>query len=105
MGRVAATTGLSLGEAARVVADVVAFYAESTNDYVRRRHSELQGDGMKNPEIFARLQTELVGRVVAPPPCRSGSCVASCTAERSKTCAESSDTSGVRTPPRSFSRD
>ncbi len=68
VGRVAATTGLSQGDAARVVADVVAFYAESTNDYVRRRHSELQRDGLKNPQIFARLQRELVGRVVAPPP-------------------------------------
>ena len=65
--RVAASTGLLPGEAARVVDDVVAFYRETTEEYVRRRHDHLQTYGMRNPEIFAQIGRELAGRVVAPP--------------------------------------
>jgi len=64
---VAATTGLSPAEAARVVQDVVAFLHEPVEDLVRRRHAELQSRGAKNPEIFARIAAELDGRVVAAP--------------------------------------
>ncbi len=67
VSRVAQSTGLSASEATRLIADVVAYYAESTEDYVRRRHTHLQSHGMKNQEIFAQLQAELARRVVAPP--------------------------------------
>lgn len=63
-----ATTGLTEPEAARVVADVVAFHAEPVEDYVRRRHAHLKTYGAKNPEIFARIAAELADRVVAAPP-------------------------------------
>jgi hypothetical protein len=62
-----ATTGLSESEAARVVDDVVAYLAEPVDDYVRRRHAELKTYGAKNAQIFARIATELAGRVVAAP--------------------------------------
>jgi hypothetical protein len=62
-----AGTGLSPAEARRVVEDVVAFYAEPVEDYVRRRHAELKTYGAKNVEIFARLAEELAERVVAAP--------------------------------------
>jgi hypothetical protein len=65
--RIAASTGLSPAEAARVVADVVAFHAEPVEDYVRRRHAHLKTYGMRNPEIFARIAEELADRVVAAP--------------------------------------
>ncbi|WP_121254120.1 hypothetical protein [Nocardioides ferulae] len=65
--RLVATTGLTPGEAARVVEDVVAFYAEPVEDYVRRRHAHLKTYGAKNDEIFARLVEELADRVVAAP--------------------------------------
>jgi hypothetical protein len=65
--RVAQSTGLSQSEAARVVADVVAYYAEPTEIFVRRRHGWLQAHGMRNPEIFAQITVELARRVVAPP--------------------------------------
>jgi hypothetical protein len=65
--RVAQSTGLSPGEAARVIADVVAYYTEPVDSYVRRRHARLQGYGMRNPEIFAQIRAELERRVVAPP--------------------------------------
>lgn len=67
VSRVAESTGLSPGEAARVVADVVAYFAEPTEEFVRRRHERLQAYGMRNPEIFAQIRAELSRRVVAPP--------------------------------------
>ncbi len=68
VGRIAASTGLSSGEAARVVEDVVAFHAETVDHYVRRRHAHLKTYGAKNDEIFARVAEELAHRVVAAPP-------------------------------------
>lgn len=65
--RIAASTGLSPAEAARVVEDVVAFHHEPVEDYVRRRHAHLKTYGARNDEIFARIAEELAGRVVAAP--------------------------------------
>ncbi len=65
--RVAASTGLSPGVAARVVEDVLAFYRLPAEQYVRRRHAELQAEGKKNPEIFPLIAAELRGRLVAAP--------------------------------------
>ncbi len=67
VSRIASSTGLRPAEAARVIDDVVAYYSESTEEYVRRRHDELQTYGMKNPKIFARISSELGERVVAAP--------------------------------------
>lgn len=64
---IVASTGLSAAEAARVVQDVLAFHAESVEDYVRRRHAELKTRGAKNAEIFALLTEELDQRVFAAP--------------------------------------
>lgn len=66
--RLAGSTGLSHGEAARVVADVLAWYREPVEDFVRRRHAHHQSRGKKNPQIFALIAEELAGRAVAPPP-------------------------------------
>jgi hypothetical protein len=65
--RVAASTGLTPPEAARVVEDVVAWYREPVEDYVRRRHAHHQLRGRRNPEIFALIARELADRVVAAP--------------------------------------
>jgi len=65
VARIAASTGLSAAEAARVVEDVATFYAEPVEEYVRRRHAHLKTYGAKNPEIFARIAEELADRVVA----------------------------------------
>ncbi len=66
--RVAESAGLSRHEARRVLGDVVAYFAEPVEVVVRRRHTELKRAGLKNPEIFAQITTELTGRVVAAPP-------------------------------------
>ena len=40
--QVSRTTGLSADEALRVVHDVLAYFDETTEEFVRRRHRELQ---------------------------------------------------------------
>ena len=65
--RVVTSTGLTPVEAARVIQDVLAFSAETVEDYVRRRHAELKTYGARNPEIFQRIATELPQRVLAAP--------------------------------------
>ncbi|GAA5105994.1 hypothetical protein GCM10023339_02460 [Alloalcanivorax gelatiniphagus] len=67
VAHVVATTSLTPGEAARVVEDVIAFHAQSVEDYVRQRHAHLKTYGVRNPEIFALIAEELRARVVAPP--------------------------------------
>ncbi|WP_214371107.1 hypothetical protein [Pseudonocardia sp. H11422] len=61
------STPLSAGEAARVVAEVLGYFAEPVEEFVRRRHTELQGRGLTNDRIFERLGAELATRRVAPP--------------------------------------
>jgi hypothetical protein len=56
------STRLSAGEAARVVDEVLAYLSELPEDYIRRRHAELQRDGKSNAEIFARLAREVAAR-------------------------------------------
>ena len=65
--RIAASTGLSAGEASRVVADVIGWYHEPVEAYFRRRHLPLQMYGKKNDEIFALIAAELAERPVAAP--------------------------------------
>ncbi len=67
VARLAASAGLSAGEAARVAADVLAWYREPVEAYVRRRHAHHQMHGKKNDEIFALIAAELAGRLVAAP--------------------------------------
>jgi hypothetical protein len=61
------STSLSPGEAARVVDEVLAFFGESTEAFVRRRHTELRARGVHNDRIFDRIGAELASRRVAPP--------------------------------------
>jgi len=61
------TTPLAPGEAARVVAEVLAYFSEPAEEYVRRRHGELQARCLTNEKIFARVAAELAARRVAAP--------------------------------------
>jgi hypothetical protein len=65
--RLAGSAGLTAAEAARVVQDVMAWYREPVEDYVRRRHAHHHLYGRRNPEIFELIAAELAGRVVAAP--------------------------------------
>jgi hypothetical protein len=61
------STPLRRGEAGRVILDVLAYFDESVEEFVRRRHRELQSRGLANAEIFERITAELPHRAVAPP--------------------------------------
>jgi hypothetical protein len=65
---VATSTGLPTPVAERVVADVVAYFSETTEEFVRRRHRELQARDRRNAEIWTQIGTELATRPVAPGP-------------------------------------
>lgn len=56
------TSSLSPQEARRVVGDVLAFLDETPEDFVRRRHLELQMEGLSNAVIFDRIALELEQR-------------------------------------------
>jgi uncharacterized protein YoaH (UPF0181 family) len=60
-------TGMSPGEAERLVADVLAHFTETTEDFVRRRHRELQRRGVRNAQSYAVIGRELAQRRVRPP--------------------------------------
>jgi hypothetical protein len=60
--RVAASTGLPEATAMRVVADVIAYFGETAEEYVRRRHGELRDRQRKNEEIWPQIAAELGGR-------------------------------------------
>jgi hypothetical protein len=61
------TCPLSPGEAAKVVADVLGYFSESADGYVRRRHRELKGRGLTNDLAFEQIATELPARRFAAP--------------------------------------
>jgi hypothetical protein len=60
-------SGISRGDAARLVSDVLAYFSETTEEFVRRRHREFQRDGVANSESFALIAQELAWRRVAGP--------------------------------------
>jgi hypothetical protein len=62
------TTQLPRTVLGRVVAEVVEHHREPVEEFVRRRHRELQANGMANPEIWVTVDRELATRVVGPPP-------------------------------------
>ena len=61
------TTLLSEAAAARVVEEVVAYFSEPAEAFIRRRHRELQAVRLANPQAFRRIAVELAGRPVAAP--------------------------------------
>ncbi|MBC2907821.1 hypothetical protein [Streptomyces cupreus] len=61
------STPLNRGEALRVIQDVLAYFDETTEEFVRRRHRELQAQGLVNAAIFERIGADLKYRAVAPP--------------------------------------
>ena len=56
---VAVSTGLPETTASRVVADIAAYFDETAEEFVRRRHGELQAKQRKNSEIWPQIAAEL----------------------------------------------
>jgi hypothetical protein len=59
---VAASTALDEATATRVVADVVAYFGQTVEDFVRQRHGELKDMNKRNDDIWPRLAAEVSGR-------------------------------------------
>jgi hypothetical protein len=54
-------------EAEQIVGEVLAYFNETVEAFVKRRHGELQKRGLANPEIFTEISGELRWwRVAAP---------------------------------------
>jgi polyhydroxyalkanoate synthesis regulator phasin len=59
---------LTLSQARRAVDEVIAYFSELPDDYVRRRHLEIkQEQSLANPVIFKRIEAELSQLVFAAP--------------------------------------
>ena len=59
---------LSSAEAEKIVAEVIAYFQETPEEFVRRRHRELKlGEGWSNERIFQVIEQELHGQVFAAP--------------------------------------
>jgi hypothetical protein len=65
--RVADSTGLPEATAIRVLADINAYFSETVEAYVRRRHAELKDTNWKNDEIWPLVAAELRTRRFAAP--------------------------------------
>jgi hypothetical protein len=61
------TCPLSPAEAARVVADVLGYFSEPPDAFVRRRHRELKARGLTNDVAFAQIAAEMPQRRYASP--------------------------------------
>ena len=59
---VARSTGLDEATASRVVADVVAYFDQTVEEYVNQRHEDLKARNRKNDEIWPLIMDELKAR-------------------------------------------
>ena len=66
-GYLAASTGLPPSTAMRVIADVTTYFSETIEQFVRRRHGELQRRQRRNEEIWPLIEAELAQRRFAAP--------------------------------------
>jgi hypothetical protein len=58
----ARTSRLTERESAHLVGQVVAFLDDSVEQFVRRRHQELQREGLRNPQIYRQVAEEATRR-------------------------------------------
>ena len=63
----AASTGLPQSTAMRVIADVTAYFGETIEEFVCRRHAELRRAQHRNDEIWPLIAAELSQRRFPPP--------------------------------------
>ena len=61
-------TSLEPAIARRLVAEVLHFFDETPEDFIIRRHRELQQDGFSNTEIYTRIEAELEAHRFTNPP-------------------------------------
>ena len=56
---VAMSTGLDEATATRVVADVMAYFGQTVEEYVIKRHQDLKSRNRKNDDIWPKIAGEL----------------------------------------------
>lgn len=61
------TCPLSAPQAARVIADVLGYFSESPEEYIRRRHRELKALGLTNDRAFGQIAAEIPQQRYAAP--------------------------------------
>ena len=59
---VARSTGLDEATASRVVADVMAYFGQTVEEYVVQRHEDLKSRNRKNGDIWPLIMDELNAR-------------------------------------------
>ncbi|MCK6529868.1 hypothetical protein L6R50_20685 [Myxococcota bacterium] len=52
----------------KILAELLTYLDESAEQFVRRRHTELRREGLRNPQIFVRIEEELKERRFRAPP-------------------------------------
>ena len=67
VGYLSENSSLASAESRRVVTEVVAFFAETAETFVKRRHLELKHAGYKNAAIYTLIQEELTDRRFSAP--------------------------------------
>lgn len=66
--RICSMTSLEPAMAQRLIAEVLHFFDETSEDFIIRRHRELQQDGFSNSEIYKQIEAELGTHRFANPP-------------------------------------
>lgn len=61
------TTRLGRAEAVRVVEEMLAYFSESPEQFVTRRHGELQAESQRNDAIFGQIGAEMAQRRFTSP--------------------------------------
>ena len=59
-------TGLEPAELRKVLLEIIAITEETAEDWIRRRHGELRGAGLRNEQIFSLIKEGLADRRFAP---------------------------------------
>jgi hypothetical protein len=67
VAHVTRSSTLGAGEAERLIAEVLGYFSEPAETFVRRRHGELKARGLTNDRAFQQIAVELRQRLVPPP--------------------------------------
>ena len=67
IAHVTRSSTLGTGEAERLIAEVLGYFSEPADTFVRRRHGELKARGLTNDRAFQLIAAELRQRLVSPP--------------------------------------
>ncbi len=62
------TTALPPQEAERLVQEVLHFFGDTAEEFIVRRHRDLQQEGLPNAEIYTQITEELSSRRFRSPP-------------------------------------